>query len=771
MSNTTKLDNLAANIAKQVQNSISFANDTLSSQYDRNLRQYMRMPMAGDEKKKGRSKFVSSDVQERVDWAVAQILKVLDGQRSVAFFKPLTADKYDADIAKQQNAVVQHVLQERNSHNSILTPWVKNSCLFGLGVLYVDFTAKREESRPMMAKGVTDEALVKMVEDEKSGKIIIIEVGDETRQEIDMNALAAIAGQLGMPIDPNTFDMDQIPDVIRDQLNPLVRDIKYRKVSTHPEFNFKVLPVEDFIVSANADICPLSGGIISDIQGHRSFVSKEDLIERGYDKADVDALPSAQEKTDLVAINRIQAVGVGSGSKPSSDDVVIFEIFTRTKIDDDKSRPYRVTIGGDLTNNPIILGYEEVSRLYPYAPLVPFPIPNTLWGQGIADRVSAEQDLISNINRAVLDDLHMHVDPVKVINPSSTNMDDALNIFPGKVIRSEDPTGGISYAQRAFSGMSALPIIDRMKDSQDFLTGVGGKMVSLDASDFADVTATASKQRSNSQQILIEQVIRQMADTGYRYLIKVIIDLLQQNPEMAQEYIQRLTDTFTPAIDDWNPDMDVATTISFGAMDTDFRLGVLNQTLVAQQGAMQLGIAGPAQIYKTLVQIAEVSGLQGAESFYIDPATLPPAPPPPEPIDPNKALADAEVLKANLKAMADEKTREHDAYRLRVEDDFRRDELAQKLELERAKMEAENGAKLDLARLEYEMARDRQDVEWAMERERSAKDQEAQIEEQKKLDAQSRDQMLAELAQNNQQQMQPPVQPPMPQQQPPMPGM
>lgn len=755
--NKISREDIASLIGPKLQTATAFATSQLQPQYERNLKQYLRQPMPGDDKIRGRSKFVSSDVQERVGWAVAQILRVLDGQKSVVYFEPKTTSTYDQQIAKQQNVVINHILRERNSHVSILTPWLHNACLHGLGVMYVDLDAKRKESLPKLMKAVTDDQLVEMVQAEKDGKIVIVEAGDEYRSEIDPQLIAGLAAQMGLPIDPSQIDLASLPDAIKDQIMPVARDIKIRTISTNPEFTFEALPVEDFIVSSDADIDVQTGGIRADIQGHRTYLSKDELLERGYDADLIDKLPYAGSKTDGVATVR-ENTTTGQNNRPGSE-VEVYEIFTKTKIDDDTARPYRITVAGS-TSAPVILGWTEVTCTYPYAPFVPFPLANTLFGQGIADRVGNEQDLISKIQRAILDNLHMHVDPIKVINPEVTSVDDILSIHPGKVIRSEDPTGGISYNQPQFAGMSALPIVDQMKSNMDYVTGVGGQMVSVDPADLQRVAAGANAQRANSQQILIEQVCRHMADTGYRYLVRIIIDLCVQYPDLAEQYIQRLSDQYVPfAIDDWSSEMDVTTTISFGSMDRDYRMSILQATLQSQMQAMQSGIAGPAQIYKTLVEIAETAGLQGAEAYYIDPATLPPAPPPPPPIDPNKSLADAEILKAQLKAQADEKEREFEAYKLRVEDDFRRDELAQKLVIEQAEIAAKYGAQIDIARLEMEQARDRKDIEWAIERQRLENERQSQIQEQKQMDIAQRDQMLAEL-QTQQQQSVAPQMPP-----------
>lgn len=764
------LEELANKIARKVSSCNTFYSSTLQNQYAENQRAYLRMPYNGDDKIKGRSKFITSDVQQRVEWATSQVVRILDSESNIVVFSPVTGSDYDIQLAKVQNATINHLLHSSTSHSVLLNNWLKTGFIFGLGIVHVSFEEITEESVPKSLKAVPDQQLAELVEAEENGEIEIIETGDEYRlpptPEV-LQQLLPLVQQTG--VDISEIDPSTLPPEVMEILTPTVRDLKIRTITKRPQWTISTIDIENFIVSQNAKFDENTGGICSDIQGHRTYCSREELLERGYDKEDVERLPDANTSSNPVTMDREALTGQITIAKKG--EVEIYEVYLKTKIDDKKARHYRVTLGGDLENAPIVLEYVEVSKTYPYAAFVPFLMPGTLFGQGVADRIKADQELISKMTRATVDNLQMVVDPIKIVNPDVTSIDDILNIHPGKVVRSEDPTGGIHYNQPQFAGQYSSPIIDGFRQNLDYSTGAGGSMVSLNASDFQDVTATASTQRLNANQMLIENVVKTFADTGYRYLVKIIIDLIITNPELGEQYIGRLFDG-QPAIppSDWDSEMDVEATVSFGTMDRDYRLSVLNGILGQQQQALQTGIATPQQIYKTLVEITEASGLKNAAAYFVDPSTLPPAPPPPPPVDPNKAIADAEILKAQLKAQADEKSREFDAYKLRVEDDFRRDELAQKLEIERAEIAARYGAQIDIARIEMEQARDRKDVEWAIEKQRLDTERQTAISQNKQMEQMLMEQQMA--AQQQAQQMPPEMQmpeqmvPPMPPQEP-----
>lgn len=195
----------------------------------------------------------------------------------------------------------------------------------------------------------------------------------------------------------------------------------------------------------------------------------------------------------------------------SGDDVEVYQVYAKLKIDK-KARHYRLTLAGDL-DRPVLLDHEETSRFYPYAAFVPFPIADTLFGMGIGDKISDDHQLVTKMTRALLDDLHFHVHPLRIVNPNTTNLDDLMNAHPGSIVRSEDPTGGISYNVAPFAGGDALPIIQNLAQGLDFTTGVGPQMASLNAADLQNTTATAVNQRTSASQLLVEMVSRFFADT------------------------------------------------------------------------------------------------------------------------------------------------------------------------------------------------------------------------------------------------------------------
>ncbi|MDR6757206.1 hypothetical protein J2Y48_002502 [Mycoplana sp. BE70] len=735
-------DTLVNSIAKMVQEAVGVSVTNIANKQEEALKLYMREPFPTDKKGDGKSKWISADVQERTDWATAQLIRVFDNQQQVVSFCP--NEPNDQPIADQMTDVCNFVVRSKNSHVAMLSPWVKNGFLTGLGVTMVEFRKDKEELKAEILKGLNDQQLVELVAQEEAGKIIIEERGE--------------------PYDAPAQPMPGIPDelaAMAQQMQPKVRDIKIRRVRENIQLNIQNLAPEDFIVSKDAQFDQQTGGIRAKLQGHKRVIGRSELLDMGFDEKKVAAVPSAQADPDGMALQRSKETDYDDGVGEVEDEVLVYEIYTRMAINDNKRRHYRLVLAGDLENKPVLLHREEVSKFYPYAAFVPFPIPNTLFGQGMVDRVGPTQRLVSQITRAQHDNLNKVVNPITVVNPDVTRPDDLLNLYPGKVIRSEDPTGGISFIQQPFTAMQAQPIIDNLKMELDYTTGVGGSLASVNASDLQNTTATANAQRASSQQMLVEQVCREFADTGYRYLFRIIVDLFVNHPEEAEIFIRRLTGNYAPIrIDEWDADMDVTANVAFGVTDKIGNAANLQAVLGLQTEFQQMGIANPQTIYTTATKIAENAGFKNASAFFVDPSTLPPPPPPQPDPDPNAALIEEMRIKAQLDAEAKQRQYEFEWNKLRVENDFKRDQMVQDFELKRAEIEAKYQAQVDIARIQQEQARERSDVDFAI----AAQDAHAQIktamQQQDAQEAQVQQEQAA-LAQAAQQQPAIPPQAPM----------
>jgi hypothetical protein len=651
---------------------------------------------------KGLSKHVVPLVQEQVTAFVGQFERVLDGQAKVVEFTPTGPE--DAEIAKQMTDAGNFFVRTQNSYVALLDSLLMNGAITGLGVAHINFAEEKGWHPPETLKGVPEEQLVEYVAKEDAGELKILESGEPYAAPLPPELEQQTAG---------------LPPEALEQLTaqlPMLRDIKIRKRNNPWKMRFESVRPENFIVSKDAIFDQQTGGIRARLQGHKSIVARAALVEMGFDEDKVALASSATDSMDGLAMERAKEVDYDQGIGDIEDDVEVYEIYMRLDIDNDGWREHvHLTIAGDLLNAPVLLNVEEVSKFYPYAAFCPFPLPDTLFGHGIADRVGDDQLLISNIYRENINGLRASINPMKVVNPESVNLDDLLNPHPGKLIRSSDPTGGINYVNVPYNGGPALQFADKITDEVGRVTGVGGPMAVMNATDLQSTSPTAMSQHSNAQMLIVEKSIRFFADTTLRYSFRTMVDQVRRNPDGAQDLFTRLYGNYTPlAMDKWDPEMDMNTTVAFGMMNKDYNGQILEKIIGMQTQAVQSqsSLATEQNIFAATVAFLENAGFKNTAAFVNDPSKSPDAGQK-KPEKPSEAEIMAQAQKADTEAKAADAKQKNDLALLKIymDDDRERDKMAQDFELKRSEIAAKYAAQVDIARVDAEVNAHRENLQ------------------------------------------------------------
>jgi hypothetical protein len=82
-------------ISGKLRDAVNWSNSNIANKQEQALKYYKRAYLPGDDKLKGRSKWVSPEVMNRVDWMTAQIVKIFDSPEKVCEFNPFG----DEDVA------------------------------------------------------------------------------------------------------------------------------------------------------------------------------------------------------------------------------------------------------------------------------------------------------------------------------------------------------------------------------------------------------------------------------------------------------------------------------------------------------------------------------------------------------------------------------------------------------------------------------------------------------------------------------------------------
>ena len=214
----------------------------------------------------------------------------------------------------------------------------------------------------------------------------------------------------------------------------------------------------------------------------------------------------------------------------------------------------------------------------------------------------------------------------------------------------------------------------------------------------------------------VEVMVRNLSE-GMRRMFKLLLDLHVKNVD--EEQLMRMNGSFVP-VDPrvWNADMDVQINVGLGTGREDEKLQALQFALQMQQQVYQQygpmnGLVSLTNIRNTLADTLAAAGVRNAERYF--------APMSPEveqqmlmmqqqqqqqmaqgQQDPNAAFLQAEQIKAQAKMNSDMMRLQLDAQKAAAEDDRKRDQMAQDLLVDAAKVYGQYGTQVDVARIKAE---------------------------------------------------------------------
>jgi hypothetical protein len=231
----------------------------------------------------------------------------------------------------------------------------------------------------------------------------------------------------------------------------------------------------------------------------------------------------------------------------------------------------------------------------------------------------------------------------------------------------------------------------------------------LQSSTKAAVNATISASQGR-----IELTARILAE-GMKKLFKGILFLVTTHQDKAR--MVRMRNEWVQ-IDPrgWDAGMDANINIALGNGDTNERLQALMMILAKQEQILQqLGpqnpLVTPQQFSNTLRKIVELSGFKDSSSYFQDiPADyVPPAPPAPKPT-PEEILAQvqAESIKADIQKKAAEL--ELQRQQMIMDDDLKRDQMAQDLYLKKYEIELKYNSQISTAEIDAAQNIDREAI-------------------------------------------------------------
>ena len=619
---------LLALISQEIQNSLGFYSSDLATQRKNALKYYLGEPLGNEVE--GRSSVVSQDILEVVESILPSLMRMFTQSDKVVNFEPTHPE--DVPYAEQITDYCNFIFNHDNDGFGILQSMFKTALLQKNGFCKVYWKTSKEQKKERYKNLDETQYQALLIDDE----VEVIDVKENVDEQAEVLTEPGMEGMAEQVI--TSYDVE-------------VRRVKeYGRVAIDP------VPPEEILVSPRAKTLQ-----DCDFIAHRVTKTVSELINMGFDKKDVESLPSAEMEVfnteAMIRRNYDDATTELNVSNidPSMRVVMITECYMRADIDGDGIAELRkIVVGGSGNNSYVILENEEISVL-PFAMCVAIPMPFRFFGLSMYDLLADVQLMSTSIMRQTLDNMYMQNSARTVVVDGQANLDDLLTTRPGSIVRVKSPNAVTPLQTPNFlnEGLSMLKKIDEVKEKR---SGVPNQLMGLnpDTINKSHTTAQSVNQMMNSSTQRIELIARSFAE-GVKEIFKNVLSVVCEYQD--RERIIRLRGKFV-SIDprEWVNRYDCTVQVGLGTGNQDQRLEVLGKVLGVQEKLLQagdMGLVTPQNIYNTLENYLQNSGYKDASQFFVNPATVPPKPPKEPQVDPAIQLAQQDLQMRQQKAQAD----------------------------------------------------------------------------------------------------------------------
>ena len=604
---------LLALISQEIQSSLGFYSSDLSKQRENALKYYLGEPLGNEVE--GRSSVVSQDILEVIESILPSLMRMFTQSDKMVNFEPQQAE--DVPYAEQITDYCNFIFNRDNNGFEILHSMFKTALLQKNGFCKVYGKTSKDQKKEHY-EHLDETQYQKLLMDEE---VEIVEVEEiEEDQGIFYNC-----------------EIRRVKEYGRCQIDPV--------------------PPEEILVSPRAKNLKDCNFI-----AHRVAKTVSELINMGFNKKDVESLPSADEEvynTEAIVRKSYDDPTMDlniSTIDPSQRVVQITECYMKVDMDGDGIGELRkIIVGGSGYNNYIVLENEVINKL-PFAMCVAIPMPFRFFGLSMYDLLADVQMMSTTIMRNTLDNMYFQNNARTIVVDGQANLDDLLTSRAGGIVRVKSPNAVTPLQTPNFlnDGLAMLQKIDQLKEKR---SGVPNQLMGLnpDTINKSHTTAQSVNQMMNSSTQRIELIARSFAD-GVKDIFENILAVICEYQD--QERVVKLRGEFIPMNPrEWTDHYDCTTQVGLGTGNQDQRLEVLQQVLNVQEKMIQqqggMGMVTPQTIYNTIEAYLQNSGYKDATQFFNNPSQQPPQPPQEEKQDPALQLAAQDIEMRKQKAMPD----------------------------------------------------------------------------------------------------------------------
>jgi len=533
-----------------------------------------------------------------------------------------------------------------------------------------------------------------------------------TFTDLNDDELAYLTDDDEVSVLEQTTEMSISMDEMGMEIETPSHSIKISRQQEKGELCIESVPPEEFFV--NRDARNLKDAYLV---AHRTEMRAGDLIAMGYDPEvvlDLNSFDNGSEMTEAEVHER-RGYDLDTSDEdeqdPSMKNVTVTEAYMRIDADGTGIPVlHKITCGGTSYE---MLDFEPCDEL-PFAKFEIDPEPHTFYGRSLAEIVMDDQDAATSILRSILDNVAMTNNPRLAVIEGAANIDDVLNNEIGAIVRMRQ-AGAVQDLSVPFTAGQTLGALTYLDGLVETKTGVSRASMGLDPDAMQSTTKAAVQATVQAAAGQVEVMVRNLAD-GMRDLFGIMLRLSNKNVD--EEQMMRMNGSFVP-VDPrvWDSSMDVSINVGLGTGREEEKAMALNQALQMQTMVYQTygpmnGLVSMTNIRNTLADQLAVAGIRNADRYFapiteeIEAQMLQQQQEAQaqqgEAQDPNAAFLQAEQMKAQVKMQSDMAKLQLDTQKAAAEDDLKRDQMAQDLLVDAAKVYGDYGTKVDIARIQAE---------------------------------------------------------------------
>jgi len=415
-------------------------NDTqLSDERATALDYYLGKPFGNEIE--GRSQVVSFDVQDTVEAALPQLLKIFTSGDQVVRFDPKGPE--DTDAAEQETDYINHVVMEQNDGFAMFYTWFKDALISKNGYLKV-YYEEEEEVTTESYQGITDGQLMQLVNDDRVTVIEHQTYPDPMAQQAPVEA--SMVGAL-------------VPEA------PMLHFVKLEVMDKRGRICVDNIAPEDMKVSVDA--CGLDLQKVRFVQ-HCRMMAEADIKEMGLDVPE--GLMTERSAYEIESNARDLYSEDFDRTSFDSKEILVRDTYL---LRDGKRKRYVVA------GNHILL--KEDCEIVPFVAVTPMMMPHRHIGRSYADLTMDIQIIKSTLIRGQLDNMYLSNNGRYAIS-DRVNLEDMLTSRPGGVVRVQgEPSASIMPLQHVPFPPVSFTMVEYMDTMKEKRTGITSYNQGLDS--------------------------------------------------------------------------------------------------------------------------------------------------------------------------------------------------------------------------------------------------------------------------------------------------